>query len=108
MVARPEDYPWSSFAHHAGKHGEPWLDVDPVYLRLGRSAQARARRYDRFVREAVPEGEWQVIRDAIQRGQLTGSQRFIDEIETQLGRRIELRGQGRPKKETMVASDGEG
>jgi len=37
-----------------------------------------------------------LIREALQRGQLTGSTRFIDEIEAAMGLRIELRGQGRP------------
>jgi len=32
------------------------------------------------------------------RGQLTGSRRFIDQIEQKLNLRIEFRGQGRPRK----------
>jgi hypothetical protein len=35
---------------------------------------------------------------AVQRGQLTGSQRFIDQVEAILGRRIENRKQGRQRK----------
>ncbi|TBU98495.1 transposase, partial [Stutzerimonas kirkiae] len=31
------------------------------------------------------------------RGQLTGSSRFVDEIEKIQGQRVELRGQGRPR-----------
>ena len=101
LVAQPEDYPWSSYRHHVGLNRADWLDIAPVYLSLGRSAKVRARRYARFVREAIPEGEWQLIRDAIQRGQLTGNQRFIDKIAGVLGRRVERQGQGRPRKETI-------
>ncbi len=36
--------------------------------------------------------------DALQRGQLTGTHRFIDEVEQRLGIRVEQRKQGRPKK----------
>jgi putative transposase len=52
-----------------------------------------------YPKEAVParSAGKLFIRDAIQRGQLTGSQRFIDEIAVQRGTRIERRGQGRPK-----------
>ena len=32
----------------------------------------------------------------VQRGQLTGNQRFVGEVEQILGRRIENRGRGRP------------
>ena len=32
-----------------------------------------------------------------QRGQLTGRESFVDEVEIRLGKRIEMRGQGRPR-----------
>ena len=46
------------------------------------------------MRAAIPEGEWDLIRQAVQRGQLTGDDRFIDEIEKITGRRIEFRKPG--------------
>lgn len=68
---------------------------------MGRMPPERTRRYADCVRAAIPDEEWQLMRDAIQRGQLTGSQRFIDEIAVKLGTRIERRGQGRPKQEPL-------
>ncbi len=38
------------------------------------------------------------IRRAIQRGQLTGTDKFVEGIEAKVGKRVEFRGQGRPKK----------
>jgi putative transposase len=35
---------------------------------------------------------------ALQRGQLTGSRRFVDEIAKKMERRVEFRGPGRPQK----------
>ena len=102
MVAQPEEHPWSSCAHHIGLRKNAWLDIDPAYLRLGQTARERASRYRDFVRAAITEGEWQLIRDAIQRGQLTVSERFVDEIAQKVGRRIERRRQGRPKKEPLM------
>jgi putative transposase len=102
LVAQPEDYPWSSFQPRIGQRQDPWLDIDPVYLSLGRTPQQRARRYHDFVSGHVAQEEWQLIRDAIQRGQLTGGDRFIEEIKAIMGKRIERRGQGRPKKETEI------
>jgi len=49
-----------------------------------------------FLTAAIPEGEWRLIRTAVQRRQLTGSGRFIDEVEHILGRRIEHRKPGQP------------
>ncbi|SFJ33285.1 putative transposase, partial [Pseudomonas argentinensis] len=48
--------------------------------------------------QAVPSSEIDLIRAALQRGQLTGSARFVDEIERIQGQRVELRGQGRPRR----------
>lgn len=51
------------------------------------------------MRQAISDEELSLIRDAIQRGQLTGSSRFVDEIAQITGKRIERRKQGRPKLE---------
>jgi hypothetical protein len=58
----------------------------------------RQERYRLFLRATIPEGEWNLIRDAVQRGQLTGTGRFVDKVEEVLGRRIEKRTRGRPPK----------
>ncbi len=84
-----------------GEPAIPWLDLDPCYEALGRTAHERARRYQAFVREAIPPEEWRLIREAIQRGQLTGTELFIEEMTAKIGTRITRRGQGRPKKESM-------
>jgi putative transposase len=66
----------------------------------GNSADERAMRYRESVRSAIPAGEWELVREALQRGQLTGIKRFSDEVEAIIGRRIENRKQGRPRKDT--------
>lgn len=76
------------------------LAWNPSYLSLGRSEDERRREYARYLRQAIPEGEWSLIREALLRGQLTGTAKFVDEIERIAGLRIEHRGRGRPKKET--------
>jgi putative transposase len=64
-----------------------------IYFLSGR----RRVRYMEFMRQAAPSSEVDLIRAALQRGQLTGSARFVDEIEKIQGQRVELRGQGRPR-----------
>ena len=99
MTDDPAAYPWSSYQRHAGLTKQfGWLDVDPCFEGLGSSEDERARRYREFVQSAIPAGEWELIREALQRGQLTGSTRFSDEVESIIGRRIENRKQGRPRK----------
>ncbi|MDH4874845.1 transposase, partial [Pseudomonas sp. BN515] len=100
MVAEAGDYPWSSYTLRIDAALEQnWLDEDPYFKALGVTAEERRHRYADFVRQAVPSEELSVIREAIQRGQLTGTSRFVDEVERIAGVRIEHRKQGRPKLE---------
>lgn len=56
------------------------------------------KRYAEFVKQGVPRVEKQLIQEAWPRNQLTGDQRFVNEIEKRIGVRVEKRGRGRPKK----------
>jgi putative transposase len=96
LVAEPENYPWSSCRHRFGETGYSWLDYDPCYLALGDNDTERRARYRKFLQTAIPDGEWNLIREAVQRGQLTGTDRFTEEVAAITGRRVERRGQGRP------------
>lgn len=96
IVASPEEYEWSSYRFKAGDRWPDWLDEDPCYLDLGESRSARAKRYREFVEEEIDAGEQALIRAALNRNQLTGDHSFILEVERRIGRRIELRGRGRP------------
>ena len=58
---------------------------------------SRSERYRTFVNGAVSQAELSLIREGLQRGQLTGDSRFVDEVERIAGLRIERRGQGRPR-----------
>ncbi len=98
MVSDPNSYLWSSYRQRVGVDGDNWIDYDPCYLGLGETDPERRQQYRRFVFKGVPEKETILIRQAVQRGQLTGNSRFIDEVERIVGRRVEFRGQGRPGK----------
>jgi len=39
-----------------------------------------AKRYRYFIENANPRGDWELIRGAVQRGQLTGNARFVNEV----------------------------
>jgi putative transposase len=70
MVADIADYRWSSYRSRAGDCPDSgWLDVDPCFVALGATAMERRRKYDAFVREAIPTEQVRLIRDALQRGQ---------------------------------------
>lgn len=97
IVDDPGDYRWSSYRHKAGMQNLDWLDEDPSYMGLGNTNKEREKRFIESVKESIPKSEWDIIRQAVQRGQLTGSSSFIGEVEQKVGRRVEFRRQGRPK-----------
>ena len=98
MVDTPDNYPWSSYLAKVGGHRQNWLDKDPCYVGLGDTDAIRQQRYRAWVESGVTESEITLIRHAVQRGQLTGSDRFITETEAMLQRRIGSHGRGRPRK----------
>ncbi len=97
IVTHAEDYKWSSYNARMNENEIVNPDIDPCFLALGSSIEERRLRYLEFVRSAVPDGEWELIQDAVARGQLTGNNRYIEEVEKIIGRRIEHRRPGRPK-----------
>jgi putative transposase len=64
---------------------------DPCYLGLADSEKKRAESNAAWVKETIAAEKWELIRKSLQRGQLTDSPHFLDEI----GRRLEFRGPGR-------------
>ena len=98
IVAVPEAYRWSSCGAKVGVTKPDWLDFDPLYLGLAATAKKRREKYRDFIGEPIPDDEMTQIRGAIQRGQLTGTDSFVEEIEAKVGKRIEFRGPGRPRK----------
>ena len=108
MVASPEDYLRSSCRHRLDKARCEWLDLDPCYLALGTTEEERRLRYSEFLRTAIPEGEGSLIRESVQRGQLTGTDRFVAQVETILGKMIENRSRGRPSRISLMQHESPG
>lgn len=98
MCLTAEEYPWSSAAAHSGGGWPEWLDRDPAWLGLAQTDAERARRYRDLLSTPISDEEREAIIRPVLRGQLTGGATFVDAIAERLGRRVELRGQGRPRK----------
>jgi putative transposase len=64
------------------------VDYDGSYLSIGKTPKERQAAYAQYVCDTVPEGETRLIREALQRGQLTGSDRFSQKVSKRLGIRI--------------------
>jgi putative transposase len=98
IVADPIDYTWSSYSYRVGKGDYFWLDEIPeIHSKSGEEDESLYC-YESYIKDTIPQGEWDLIRMAVRRNQLTGNSRFTAEIDKITGRRIEFRGQGRPVK----------
>ena len=95
IVRMPGEYPWSSYREKVGLV-KRWIDEDPCFTALGPTRILREKRYTSFIESAVSEQEVKFIRSAVNRNQLTGNQKFVDEVAERIGRRVEHRAQGRP------------
>ena len=96
MVARPDEYVWSSYRARIGMIECDWLDPDPCFLALAPDATRRQERYREFVEQGITNHELKFIREAVQRNQLTGGESFMLEIQQRIGERILFRSRGRP------------
>ena len=100
ITERPESYRWSSYRQHFGQgYDFPWLDRAPAFEGLGQTGEERGLHYAELVRSAISEAGWALIREALQRGQLTRNARFIDDVAAILCRRIGHRKPGRRRPE---------
>ena len=97
IVDSPEKYRWSSYAHRIGLVTESWMDRHVCYDNLGVSDQIRRQKYKEWLEDSIPQDQLDFIRQMVQRGQLTGPARFLDEVHKRIGRRVECRGRGRPR-----------
>ncbi len=97
MVQDPGAYPWSSYRNHALGERDELIRDHELYLGLGTKASERQRSYRELFRSQMDEAALTEIRKAASRELVLGNERFRQEIEQALGKRVELRKRGRRK-----------
>lgn len=107
LVKRPANYPWSSARSRLGIIPSV-VDFDSAYLHLGQTPHERATRYDGYLHSAVSWEEWETIRQAVFRSDVTGSDQFKRYIAAQLGCSLARRPRGRPRVQESIAESSVG
>jgi putative transposase len=97
MVPDPGAYPWSSYRSHALGERDALIRDHELYLALGAKASERQRSYRELFRSQMDEEALTQIRKAASRELVLGNERFRQEIEAALGKRVEPRKRGRRK-----------
>ena len=98
MVGHPADYPWSSYASNGEGLGGYPLTPHSQYLALGKDDAGRRAVYQALFRHRMPDAMIDEIRRATNGNFALGNDRFKEEIEAVLGRRVQPGRPGRPKK----------
>ena len=98
MVLGPAAYPWSSYRANAHGHQNPVLSHHPVYEGLGTTPETRQRAYLDLFRCHIEKDLLHQIRHALNQELVLGTERFTDEIQAMVKRRVRPGRLGRPKK----------
>jgi putative transposase len=94
----PQEYPWSSAAHHTGLRVDGAITEHPRFWSLGNTPFEREANYRRMLEQPLPAALQQALSDASLKGWAFGSAAFVDSLTELSGRRASPLPRGRPKK----------
>lgn len=100
MVEAPGDYPWSSYRTNGLDKPNRLLSPHPDYLALGNTNQSRCAAYRDLFSTHLEAKLLDQLRAALQTGTPFGNDRFREQIENILERKVGYLHPGRPKKGT--------
>ena len=98
ITAHPDAYPWSSYGRNAWLKADPLVTEHADYTALGSTPQERAEAYRELFPAGIDGDHLRQIRTSTNQCLAYGSERFKEEIEVQLRRRVRPGLVGRPKK----------
>lgn len=99
------DYPWSSFAHHAGIKPDPLIVDHAAYWALGNTPFAREAAYRHLIEQPISATESEMLTAATLKGWPLGSEKYKNFIARQTNRRVNPAKRGRPKKAAPISDD---
>ncbi len=102
MVDDPADYLWSSYQSNALGKSSRLRTPHEEYLSLGNNEESRLKNYrDLFSQEIAPEKQKDLI-SSLNKGLVYGNERFKDEIEFNLRRKVRVGKTGPKPKEFLL------
>jgi putative transposase len=104
LVSEPADYPWSSYAHHAGLRPDATVSDHSLYWALGNTPFQREAAYTELVQQGMSDQEFRTIDEAVNKGWPLASHAFKADLERKTMRQILPARRGRPPKKTPPAA----
>lgn len=100
MVARPQDFAWSSHAHYAGIRNDPLVTPHSLLWDLGNTPFDREARYCELVQAGLSEQQYAALRQSVRSGWAVGDEDFIVALQARMERRLVKASPGRPPRPT--------
>jgi putative transposase len=104
MVAQPQDYPHSSYAHYAGLRSDPLVTPHSQFWTLGNTPFAREAAYVDFVRSGLGGADVRALTNTTLRSWALGDEQFLADLEQLSQRRVRPGLKGRPTKEASITN----
>ena len=98
LVGDARDYPWSSYAHHAGLRPDPVITDHALYWALGNTPFQREAAYIELSQPSLTAREMAVVDAAVLKGWPLGSDAFKTEVQHRAKRQVLPAKRGRPFK----------
>jgi putative transposase len=98
MVEHPAEYPWTSYQYNALGKPIKMMTEHKLYTELGADDKARQENYRALFDQQIAQRTIDEIRQAANKTWVLGDDRFKQEIELELGRRIEVGKHGGDRK----------
>jgi len=96
MVEKPEEYYWSSYHHNGLGKSNQLLHPHELYLGLGSGKDDRCFSYRELFKYQIEDQDIHQIRESSLRNYPLGNERFKEQIERELNKRIGYLKRGRP------------
>ena len=101
LAAQADDYPWSSYLHHAGIKSDPLVSDHALYWGLGNTPFQREAAYKVLVEQGVAESDVQILTEATVKAWALGSESFKLALEKLTQRRVQPGKRGRPARQLL-------
>lgn len=98
-VPQPQDWPWSSAAHHVGLWRNPVVREHELHWRLGNTPFEREARHAQMLAETLADADVQALIAAAKRGWPIGPPAYVEALSEGAARPLKPRPRGRPRTE---------
>jgi putative transposase len=108
LASGPEQYRWSSYAHHVGLTIDGLITDHPLYWSLGNTPFERQRAYRDLCEQPLDEVELHALQQATLKGWVLGSDAFRARCAQRANRRVSPLPRGRPRKDRSAVLEAGG